>query len=204
MEGGGHLPALSQLMSPFANRKYFSCSIFFFLLVSFWTFLKVYFEFHVQFLVSASCLKSGAHNIFPLRNLLCKCCMRQIEEMEIWSRQKGRVSRDSHKGTLLFSQIYSLSEFCNILGYPLELHCMYITGELLLLYHSAWCATYQDFTLFVSIFLFSARGRGKRSIEKPSFSALLFSFFLSRVYCHVIPHRVLLSRKNLGESCIRT
>ena len=81
---------------------------------------------------------------------------------------------------------------------------MYITGELLLLYHSAWCATYQDFTLFVSIFLFSARGRGKRNIEKPSFSALLFSFFLSRVYCHVIPHRVLLSRKNLGESCIRT
>ena len=45
--------------------------------------------------------------------------------------------------------------------------------------------------------LFLARGKGKKSIEKPFFSALLFSLFPSRVYYHVIPQET-------GESCIRT
>ena len=61
-------------------------------------------------------------------------------------------------------------------------------------YHSAWCTTYQNYFPFSSLL---ARGRGKKGRKKPSFSALLFSFFPSRVYCHVIPYRVLFSNKKL-------
>ena len=39
-----------------------------------------------------------------------------------------------------------------------------------------------------SFFLFLARGRGNRSVEKPSFSALLLYFFPNMVYCHVLFH----------------
>ena len=60
-------------------------------------------------------------------------------------------------------------------------------------YHSEWCTNYQD-----PFSLITARGKGKRERERNlSFSALLFSFFPSRVYCHVIPHRVLFSHKKL-------
>ena len=65
-------------------------------------------------------------------------------------------------------------------------------------YHSAWCTTYQDSTLYVSISLFLAKGRGKRTIENPSFSALIFSFFSKQgVLQCFIPQRVLFSRKKL-------
>jgi len=46
--------------------------------------------------------------------------------------------------------------------------------------------------------LFLARGKGKRE-RNPFFSALLYYFFPSRVYCHIIPHRVLFSDKKLEQ-----
>jgi len=65
-------------------------------------------------------------------------------------------------------------------------------------YHSALCTTYQDSSSYVSIFLVSGKREGKER-ERETFSALLFSVFPSRVYCHVIPHRVLFSYKNWRE-----
>ena len=54
----------------------------------------------------------------------------------------------------------------------------------------------------VSIFLkFLARGRGKRSIEKPLLLCTIIFFFSKKaVLPCFIPHRVLLSHKKLGES----
>jgi len=51
--------------------------------------------------------------------------------------------------------------------------------------------------------LFLARGKRKSEKERNlSFSALLFSFFPCRVYCHFIPHRVLFSHKKKLERVV--
>ena len=51
----------------------------------------------------------------------------------------------------------------------------------------------------LNIFLVSGRGREKKSVENPSFTAL-FSFF----QCHVIPHRGSVQPQETELSCIRT
>ena len=67
-------------------------------------------------------------------------------------------------------------------------------------YHSA-CM--EDST--VSIFLVSGKREGRERVREregeinPSFSSLSFSYFPSRVYCHVIPHRVLFNHKKLEK-----
>ena len=67
-------------------------------------------------------------------------------------------------------------------------------------YNSALCTTNQDSTLYVSIFLISSKRKGVEERTHPhSISALLFSLFSSRVYCHVIPHRVLFRHKKLEK-----
>ena len=63
-------------------------------------------------------------------------------------------------------------------------------------YHSAWCTTYQDSTLYVSIFLVSGKREGE---EKHRETLLLCTiiFFFSKwgVLPCFISHRVIFSRK---------
>ena len=65
-------------------------------------------------------------------------------------------------------------------------------------YHSAWCATFQYSTLYVSIILVSGKrvGEEREGETLPSLH-YYFLFSPSSVYCHVIPHRVLFSNKKL-------
>ena len=53
-------------------------------------------------------------------------------------------------------------------------------------YHRAWCTTYQDFTLCVSIFLVSAKREGKKRERNPSSLLCTIIFSFSHVGCTVM------------------
>ena len=90
-------------------------------IVAFSSFI-LYFEFGVQILVPPSGLKDGFNNIRPVR--------KQFQMLNVtnrsWKfgvgRKEGYRGIPVKKGTLFFSRIYTLSEFCRIYDYPLKLH----------------------------------------------------------------------------------
>ena len=69
-------------------------------------------------------------------------------------------------------------------------------------YHSAWCTQQLSRFYFLCFHFpcFWQDGRGREAQRNPSFSALLFSFFPSMVYCHVLFHKGFCSAaRNLRE-----
>ena len=98
----------------------------------------LFFEFCVQILVPPSGLKDGSNNIRPLRN--------QFQMLNVtissWKfgvgRKGGYRGTPIKKGTLFFSWIYTLSEFCGTLGLPIGVAPQYKMGSCWLCCSRMW------------------------------------------------------------------
>ena len=146
-----------------------------FLLVFVCRFLQFYFEFHVHIMVMPSGFKSGAHNI--VTNAVWD---KQMSWKFGVGRKGGYRGTPIKEGTLFFSRIYTLSEFCGILGLPIGVAPHYKMGSCWLCgsrmwhfrqqpslhsrpsivdgrvknrHHSAWCTNLSRF--FLLYFYFS-------------------------------------------------